>query len=259
MSSGLKAKIADIYELSPMQRAMLFQAEYSPGSAVNFNQFGCKISGQLSPGLFHQAWEKLVERHNVLRTAFYWKGIDKPVQVVHKKASLPWTYQDWRPLDAESVAIKWQEYLTADRSLGFNLERPTIRASLVRTGEHEYLFNWSHHHILMDGWCLSLLLEEFFKTYEALCAQKAPDLPPVAHYRTYIEWLQRQDLDSAREYWTKYLEGFHAATELPVCDKPREMTEARQVLEVKLSEALSQGLRRSEERRVGKECRSRWS
>src|ERR687884_1826902 len=208
--------IADIYELSPMQRAMLFHAAYSPHSAANFNQFGCKISGRLEPELFHQAWQKLVERHSILRTSFHWEGLDKPVQVVHDKVTLPWTYQDWRSLDAALLAGKWQEHLLTDRREGFVLDRaPLMRCLLARTAEDEYLFNWSHHHILMDGWCLSLVMEEFFKIYEALAAHKTPDLRPVVPYRTYIEWLQRQDIDKARDYWVNYLKGFRAATEMP--------------------------------------------
>ncbi len=242
MSLEARAMIADIYELSPMQRAMLFQAEYSPQSAVNFNQFGCKISGALKPGLFHQAWEKIVARHGILRTSFHWEGLDKPVQVVHKKVMLPWNYQDWRSLDRESVARKWQEHLLADRQAGFTLDRPPLRASLARTAGDEYLFNWSHHHILMDGWCLSLLLEEFFKTYAALVSHEPFNLPPVPPYRTYIEWLQRQNFDEAREYWTRYMAGFRAATELPVGEKLTGKTNDRELLEFRLSERLSQSL-----------------
>ncbi|MDX6528651.1 MAG: hypothetical protein QOH41_941, partial [Blastocatellia bacterium] len=237
--------IADIYELSPMQLGMLFQAEYSPQSTANFNQFSCKISGQLKPQPYRQAWEKLVERHGILRTSFHWRGIDKPVQVVLDKVTLPWSYEDWRSLDAESIAIKWQEHLLADRRAGFALDRaPLMRCTLARTAEFEYLFNWSHHHILMDGWCLSLVMEEFFKTYKALCARKTLNLPPSASYRTYIQWLQRQDLNEARDYWSKYLEGFGATTEVPVGAKLSRRSGAGELLGCKLPASLGQSLRR---------------
>ena len=241
--------IADIYELSPMQRAMLFHAAHAPHSTAYFNQFNCKISGQLKREVFRQAWEKLVARHDVLRTSVHWEGLDKPVQVVHDKAPLPWIYQDWRNLDAQSQTAQWQQHLRDDLEAGFALDQPPLmRCLLARVAGSEYLFNWSHHHILMDGWCLSLALEEFFKTYQALASLKTPDLLPVAAYRTYIEWLQRQDIDKARDYWVNYLKDFRAATGLPaIREKSSEKSAgkrgANEELECKLSEELSHSLR----------------
>ncbi|MDQ5838032.1 MAG: condensation domain-containing protein, partial [Acidobacteriota bacterium] len=237
--------IADIYELSPMQRAMLFHAAYSPKSVSHFSQFNCKISGHLKPDLFRLAWQRLLERHTVLRTSFHWEGLDKPVQVVHDQVTLPWVYQDWRSHGAPPLDGKWQEHLLADRRAGFALDRPPLmRCLLVRTAEDQYRFNWSHHHILLDGWCLSLVLEEFFKIYEALRSQKPPDLPPPVPYRTYIEWLQRQDMNEARDYWVNSLKGFRAATELPTRrEKITGRPEAGESVQRQLPQWLSQSLR----------------
>jgi amino acid adenylation domain-containing protein len=238
--------IADIYELSPMQRAMLFHAAYAPQSVSHFSQFSCKLTGDLKPDLFRRAWQKLVERHPVLRTSFHWEGLDKPVQVVHDQVTLPWIYQDWSSNGAQPLDDKWQEQLLADRRAGFVLDRPPLmRCLLVRTAEDQYLFNWSHHHILMDGWCLSLVLEEFFEIYEALRSQKPLGLPPAVPYRTYIEWLLRQDVGEAREYWVNYLKGFRAATELPTRRaKMRGKPEAGELVQRRLPEWLSRSLRR---------------
>ncbi|MET0647641.1 MAG: condensation domain-containing protein, partial [Pyrinomonadaceae bacterium] len=237
--------IADIYELSPMQRSMLFHAAYSPRSTAHFNQFGCKLSGPLEPGLFRRAWEKLVERHGVLRTSFHWEGLDKPVQVVHDAATLPWTFEDWRHLDARTQDARWREHLRADLEAGFALDRPPLmRCTLVRTAESEYLFKWSFHHIIMDGWCLSPTLEELFKTYDALASLRTPDLPPPSSYRTYIEWLQRQDVGKARDYWADYLKGFRAATELPTLrEKTPGRPEAGGVAQCELPDELGRSLR----------------
>jgi len=84
MSSGLKRKELPTFTNCPDATLRCCSGGVLPGSAVNFNQFGCKISGNLA-GLFHQAWERLVERHNVSTHLILLKGIDKPVQVVHKK------------------------------------------------------------------------------------------------------------------------------------------------------------------------------
>ncbi|WP_187507520.1 condensation domain-containing protein, partial [Pantoea agglomerans] len=81
--------IADIYELSPMQEAMLFHAVHSPDARSSFNQLGCRITGSLDPALFQAAWQQLIDRHPVMRTSFHWEEFDKPMQVVHAHATLP--------------------------------------------------------------------------------------------------------------------------------------------------------------------------
>ncbi|MEO0409880.1 MAG: condensation domain-containing protein, partial [Cyanobacteria bacterium P01_A01_bin.135] len=81
--------VQDIYELSPMQQGMLFHTLYAPESSAYFEQRSCLLEGDLDTGAFKQAWQTVVERHPVLRTAFYWEEADKPLQVVYAGAELP--------------------------------------------------------------------------------------------------------------------------------------------------------------------------
>jgi amino acid adenylation domain-containing protein/non-ribosomal peptide synthase protein (TIGR01720 family) len=208
--------ITDIYELSPMQKAMLFHALHSPGSGTSFNQFSCRLSGDLAPDLFRDAWRHLVERHPVLRTSFHWEELDKPVQIVHEMVDFPWLSCDWRQLSAESRSKRWRDHLAEDIARGFQLDKPPLmRWRTARVGEQEYLFSWSHHHLLTDGWCLTLVMKEVLAIYGQLRAGLPLSLPPVRPYRDYIAWLQLQDAERARQFWTRYLEGFRSATPMP--------------------------------------------
>src|SRR5205085_8477503 len=64
------------------------------------------------------------------------------------------------------------------------------------------------HHLLMDGWCMPVVLSEVLRLYEASCEGKAARLEPARRYRDYIEWLQRQDLAAAEAYWRRTLGGY---------------------------------------------------
>ena len=90
--------VEDIYPLTPLQSGMLFHSLLSPESDVYVSQVTCTLAADLDPGLFRQAWERLVARHGVLRTAFFWEGLDEPRQEVRKDVSLPWQELDWRDL-----------------------------------------------------------------------------------------------------------------------------------------------------------------
>ncbi|RXV65673.1 amino acid adenylation domain-containing protein [Burkholderia stabilis] len=239
--------IADIYELSPMQEAMLFHAVHSPGASSSFNQLGCRITGSLDPALFQAAWQQLIDRHPVMRTSFHWEEFDKPMQVVHAHATLPWVQDDWRDLPDHEQRARWRAHLDRDLAEGFALDRaPLVRCRLVRVAEHAYLFSWSHHHILADGWCLSLVIEEIFEAYRALTHGVPPALPAVRPYRDYIQWLQQREPQAAQQYWARYLEGFHSPTPLPTsarADAGERFGEGLAQVQADLSADLSARLR----------------
>ncbi|MFL9458803.1 amino acid adenylation domain-containing protein [Tolypothrix bouteillei VB521301_2] len=72
---------------------------------------------------------------------------------------------------------------------------------------------------MLDGWSLPLVFQDLFAFYQAICDGESVSLPATVNYRNYIAWLQRQDLNSAKEFWQQKLLGFSAPTPLRV-DKP---------------------------------------
>src|SRR5262245_18162608 len=87
--------VEDLYALTPMQQGLLFYSLYSPESDIYFEQMSCALSGQVDISTFEQAWQKVIERHVVLRTSFMWEGIDEPIQIVRPKVTLPLVKLDW--------------------------------------------------------------------------------------------------------------------------------------------------------------------
>jgi amino acid adenylation domain-containing protein/non-ribosomal peptide synthase protein (TIGR01720 family) len=202
--------LADIYELSPMQQGMLFHTLYAPDSGLYFEQRHCLIQGPFNVSAFRQAWQAVVDRHAILRTAFYWAELEKPLQVVRINVSLPWTELDWQNVDPAEQAVKLEEFLQCDRDQGFDLQQaPLMRCTLIQLSATQYRFVWSHHHLLMDGWSNGILLREVL----ALYGQTQP-LPPAIPYRYCVLWLQKQDQISAEKYWRSQLLGLTSPTQL---------------------------------------------
>ena len=207
--------ISDIYALSPLQAGMLFHRLFAPDSTAYSDLFSCRLTGDVDPDRLQRAWQALVDRHPVLRTSFHWEGLEHPVQVVHGAAVLPWESLDWRDLAPDAQARRWQEHLAADRARGFDpTVAPLMRVTLARVSDSAYYCCWSHHHLLLDGWCLTLVLSELFAWYDALRAGRVPVLAPVRPYSEYISWLQRRDHASTERYWHHTLGDFGAATAL---------------------------------------------
>jgi amino acid adenylation domain-containing protein len=207
--------VEDFYPLSPMQQGLLFHTLYSPQAGVYVVQLSSALSGDLDIDVFEQACQRVVERHAVFRTFFVWEGVETPVQVVEREVKLPFERHDWRTLTHEEQQEHLSALLGMDRTRGFQLSKaPLMRVILIRRSEEEYQLIWSHHHLLLDGWCLSTVLQEAFTFYEALRRGQKPRLERSHPYRDYIAWLHRQDLSKAEVFWRQTLKGFTAPTPL---------------------------------------------
>ncbi len=205
--------VEHVYELSPVQQAMLFHSVYSPGSGVYVVQVSLRLSGRLDTQAFARAWQRVVERHGILRTAFYWEDLEKPVQVVYRGVEAEVLHESWRGDGGPEQRARLQGYLDEDRERGFDLgEPPLLRLALFELGEGEHRFVWSLHHLLTDGWSLGILLKELFAAYEAFAAGREPSLPRPRAFREYIGWLQRQDLAEAEAFWRRNLAGLDEPT-----------------------------------------------
>ncbi|HEX4494607.1 MAG TPA: amino acid adenylation domain-containing protein [Thermoanaerobaculia bacterium] len=217
LASRLDLKdVTDLFPLSPAQSGMLFHSLMDPESGVYVTQVACTLAADLEPGRFRQAWEKLVERHEVLRTAFLWDGLDEPLQAVHKQVSLPWQELDWRGLFTVERERRFEELRLRDRQAPLPLNQaPLMRFSLIRLdGGVEFL--WTFHHLLLDGWSLPLLFQELAAVYPALREERPATLPPARPFSEYIGWLRSQDLSRAEPFWREELAGFAAPNSLGI-------------------------------------------
>ncbi|MEL6468395.1 MAG: amino acid adenylation domain-containing protein [Cyanobacteria bacterium J06623_4] len=255
MSYPTSPTVQDIYPLSPTQRGLLFHSLYERASDHNgiyIVQVSYTLQGNLNRAAFNQAWQQLMARHTILRTAFAWDKLDAPVQVVGQKVALPIYWQDWQHLSDREQEQKFSDLLTVDRQRGFNLSKaPLMRVSSIQTHSDCYRVLWTHHHILLDGWSLPILFKEWVACYRAACTQAADTLQTLlktAHpYRDYIAWLQKQDLVAAKQFWRSHLAGISSPTPLgidntaPKASEPSQEQFKTQLLT--LSDELSQQLK----------------
>ena len=205
--------IEAVYPLSPLQQGLLFHTLLAPRSGVYFVQVCSDLNGNVNVEAFKRAWIRVVERHAVFRTFFIWEDVSKPVQVVEKEVTLPIEILDWRELSEEEQQQQLAGYLQNDREQGFELARaPLMRVALMRLGDDRYKLVWSYHHLLLDGWCLSVVLRDVLMFYAAFSERRDLQLEPGPTYRDYIAWLQRQDLSEAERFWRRTLEGFKTPT-----------------------------------------------
>ena len=213
----------DAYPLSPMQQGMLFHSLSAHGSGVDVEQIVCTLREAVDVAVFERAWQRVVDRHGILRTTFHWEGLAEPEQRVQPRAALEFKSADWRGMAAEPQSNAFETELEKDRERGFALaEAPPHRVALFRLGDTEYRLVWTFHHLLLDGQALVIVINEVFAYYEALIRGADLEFSPPRGYREHIERLRRQNLSAAREFWRETLKGFVSPTTLGVPQVVRE-------------------------------------
>ncbi|QYM60362.1 plipastatin non-ribosomal peptide synthetase PpsC [Bacillus subtilis] len=209
-------EIQDIYPLSFMQEGMLFHSLYDEQSRAYFEQASFTINGQLDLERFQKSMDAVFDRYDIFRTAFIYKNVAKPRQVVLKQRHCHVHVEDISHLNEKDKEHCTEAFKEQDKSKGFDLQTDVLmRISILKWAPDHYVCIWSHHHILMDGWCLGIVIKDFLHIYQALGKGQFPDLPPVQPYGTYIKWLMQQEREEAAEYWKKRLQHFEKASPLP--------------------------------------------
>ncbi|MES2758519.1 MAG: non-ribosomal peptide synthase/polyketide synthase [Pseudomonadota bacterium] len=180
-----------------------------------------QLDGALDVAALERSFAALVERHESLRTHF--ETLDgESVQVVEPAGASPLVVTD---LSAHDLPRRDEEGLRLMREemvRPFDLGRgPLLRTALLRLEARSHLLVVTMHHIVSDGWSMSVLLDELAVLYRAFVAGLSSPLAPLPlQYADYAlwqrSWLEGDLLARQRAYWKHQLAGAPAALELPL-------------------------------------------
>ena len=213
------AEKENAHPLTPTQEAMLLYSVYAPQSAAYVEQFCYTYRGPLDVEAFNAAWQKVVNRHSILRTSFEWSEHAGPRQVVHDRVDLPFVFEDWRDLSEPEQRLT--EFLQADCARGFDVSvAPLIRIAVLQTSADSFYILISNHHLVLDGWSLGVVRREVTQVYQALTRRQEFQLPAPPAFSTYVEWLGNQSSEEVKEFWRGALADFAESDPLPIDRAP---------------------------------------
>ena len=211
----------EVYEFpaSSAQSRLLMLERLRPGTAQYNVPLAFAVSGPFDATSFATALDRVVARHEALRTTLRIVG-DEAVQTVAADPRVTPRIED-TPSEAAAAAA-----LARDAALPFDLERgPLLRCAVYRLSTENHHVLLSLHHAVCDGWSLLLLVEELAAEYRAARTGVPADLPePSLQFPDYSQW-QRQRLATGKlaraiEYWRDSLADVPLAPALPT-DRPR--------------------------------------
>jgi len=199
------SNIDSVYRLTPMQEGILFN--WLRDKNQYFEQFSCVLEGALNEEYFVESWTQLIKQNNVLRTAFVWEKVKKPMQVLLLNCETPFVKLDWSQQEESLSKEQFENYLVEDREKGFELDKaPLMRFALIKIAEEKFYFIWSFHHIIADGMSLPLMLAQVFETYQAKLQGRTSRLHKTMDFKDYSQWIWKQSREKAKDFWSDYLE-----------------------------------------------------
>ncbi|KTD62092.1 non-ribosomal peptide synthetase [Legionella spiritensis] len=203
------SEIESIYPLTPLQQGLYFHSRANVDPYVS--QLCWQVRKGISLNLLKNAWAALVKNNPVLRTAFHQLSDGQLIQVVHRFKELHWQVLDWSNLDENSYQYKLTELLTQDKGNGFDLTKAgCMRFFIIKARDGKHLCIWSHHHIILDGWSVGLLLQQLDDCYQTLAPGKSLHAarPQPVRFEDYVAWYINQPRQQALNYWKNLLKGY---------------------------------------------------
>lgn len=238
------AHIEKIYPLTPLQEGLLYHEQTGTSDNAYIVQSIYEL-GLIDLPVFKEALDLLVQKHSALRTNIIYKDVRVARQIISQFA------------ECECEIINLSESLAKDQELkrleqeniqrGFDLENDGLfRIKLVKMNENSTKMIMTFHHIIMDGWCNSILLTDIKSFYDRLLAGKSyknikeefeADYAHVEH----VHYLQSMDTHEAKGYWKMLLNDYTTvANILPtsVTAIETEENKVNQMLDLKVTQQI---------------------
>ncbi|MFQ5421299.1 MAG: condensation domain-containing protein, partial [Anaerolineae bacterium] len=211
--------------LSYAQQQLWFLEQLEPGNLFYNLISAVRLTGVLDREALQQSLQEMVRRHESLRTTFITEN-GRPRQLISSTRTIPVVLDDFTHLPDSERMEKGMALVDAEAKRPFDLAAgPLLRLRLVRLADDDYIAIIAMHHIISDGWSMSVFIQELTTLYAAYRTDRPSpltDLPlQYADYAHWQEqWLQGETLAQQLDYWKKQLHNQPLLIDLPT-DYPR--------------------------------------
>ena len=204
------------WPITPIQDGMLFQSSIDPESGLYTMQMACTLLGSFDSSSFTRAWVDVMNTHSILRAAFITGESGNYTMIIRDGIQMPISQLDWSGEDLKSIDQKLADFLINDRRKGFQyFKAPLMRGAIVRLSEDRHYFIWTHHHLILDGWSVGVVLKDLFARYKVNIGMSLDNGPIVAgSFSKYLSWLSKRPFEMSRGFWQRALAGLTEPTQI---------------------------------------------
>jgi amino acid adenylation domain-containing protein len=198
LTFGSSAKLP----LSFMQEGLLFHSMEKPKSNIYWVRVKWETYEALNLACYKRAFELLLEYYPQLNVLIQQKDTGEFIQSFNSTVTLPWRFIDVSDDPKRRDALLKQEKPII-RKLS---QSPLLTVTVIGCSPHHYVTCFDHHHALLDGWSLGILLNTLQNIYRRLCLKSNP--PTVSKQDTagYLRWVSQSVAPQVKKYWQQYLQ-----------------------------------------------------
>ncbi len=211
------SNIKDIYGLTPVQEGIYAQYYRDADTQAYQLRFLLRMSKEADLSLVRESVGFLTLRHEVLKTAF---AVSKSTGAV-KQVVLQNRTPAFCVLSRHTAFTQkeLESILAQDADVTFDLQKDALVAiTVIDFTDERYMYVHAHH-IILDGWCLPILMQDLERFYTALAA--GVDIGALTRmieeeklqntsFAAYVNWLKEQDSKQAVDYWQTLLKGYES-------------------------------------------------
>ncbi|MBR3023898.1 MAG: AMP-binding protein, partial [Oscillospiraceae bacterium] len=142
---------------------------------------------------------------------------------------------DYSNLDDKAAELEIEKVVSEDLKRPFDLQKDSaLRLKCIRKKDGTDILIFTYHHIIMDGWCGTIIFNDFFElserlskgtSYNAILKEIVDEREYKPDYGVYLEWLVKQDIEQAEKYWEDELEDYDGDCEIKAMRKPEPTEE----------------------------------
>ncbi|MCU7496663.1 MAG: amino acid adenylation domain-containing protein [Ignavibacteria bacterium] len=213
------------FSLSFSQQRLWFLEQMSPEEGVFNLPLALRLKGKIDHEALRASLSKIMERQESLRTVFIAdKG--QPFQIIKEAREIDLKYMDFSGMGKSEAEEELKKMASAELSIRFNLSGDLLsRFTLVKITNDEHVLLVIMHHIITDGWSMSIFIRELIHFYGSFNGGQAMPLTELpVQYADYAEWqrgwFSGHVAEEQFEYWKNELSGIKPLLELPL-DFPR--------------------------------------
>jgi hypothetical protein len=209
-----------VFPVSFAQQRLLFLDQLDSGTtAYNLSRV-VRMTGLLDVEALSRALNEVVRRHASLRTRFVFDS-GEGYQLVEESAEFETPITDLSHFDDADRLAEALRLAKTEASRSFDLSiLPLFRSTLIRLDSRDHLLVLVMHHIVTDGWSMSVLFDEIGKIYAEFAygiPAKLPMLP--TQYPDFAIWQRdkftAEALKSDTAYWVDKLKDHDGLLQIP--------------------------------------------
>lgn len=154
---------------TPVQEGMIYQSLVANDPRLYNEQLTLTLHGTLDSALFQQSVDLLVLNHSVLRSSYVHEGVTRSQAVILRERGIGVQWIDLTGLDVDEQETRLLSIRDELQCRPFDfVKEPLLRFTVCSVAPDESVVVLGFHHIILDGWSLSILLKELLDTYSRL-------------------------------------------------------------------------------------------